>query len=60
MLISMMTKAMDQNDNVARKVFRPGVTAAQLRLQPGFEFLASVWKKISTVLVLVTMTGGRK
>ena len=39
---------------------RPGVTAVQLRLQPDFVLLRSVWKKISTVLVLVTMTGGRK
>ena len=46
--------------NCCRLVFTPGVTAAQLKLQPDFVFLASVWKKISTVLVLVTMTGGWK
>ena len=46
--------------DVARRVFRPGVTAAQLRLQPGFVLMASVWKKICTLLVLVTMIGGRK
>ena len=57
-MISMMAMALDQKDN--DKFFRPGVTAAQLRLQPGLEFLVSAWKKISTVLVLVTMTGGRK
>ena len=45
---------------LARRVFRPGVTAVHLRLQPDFAFLASVWKEISTVLVLLTMTGGRK
>ena len=62
--ITMMTMAMDRKDNdklmLQEEFVRPGVTAAQLRLQPGFVFLASVWKKISTVLVLVTMTGGRK
>ena len=46
--------------DVARRVFRPGVTATQLRLQPGFVLLPSVWNEISTVLVLVTMTGGWK
>ena len=46
--------------DAARRVFRPGVTAAQLRLQPGFVLLPSVWNEISTVLVLVTMTGGWK
>ena len=47
--------------DAARRVFRPGVTAAQLRLQPGFVLiLASVWKKIRTLLVLVTMICGRK
>ena len=49
-----------QFKSVARRVFRPGVTAVQLRLQPDFVLLPSVWKKISTVLVLVTMTGGWK
>ena len=65
MLISTTTKVVDQQDNdnfmyIAKRVYRPGVTAAQLRLQPGCVILPSVWKKISTVLVLVTMTGGRK
>ena len=64
MPISTMREVMDQQDNdsfmyVARRVYRPGVTAAQLRLQPGFALLPSVRKKITTVLLLVTMTGGR-
>ena len=40
--------------------FSPVVTALQLRLQPGLVPLSSVWKKISTMLVLVVMIGGRK
>ena len=59
MMISMMTKRQSSVD-IARRVVRPGVTATQLRLQPGLVLLPSVWKKISTVLVLVTMTGGWK
>ena len=38
----------------------PGVTAIQLRLQPVLVPLASVWKNISTVLVLVVMVDGWK
>ena len=64
MLISTTTKVVDQQDNdnfmyIAKRVYRPGVTAAQLRLQPDLALMASVRKKISTVLLLVTMTGGR-
>ena len=42
------------------KSFSPGVTALQLRLQPVNEYLPFVWKKISTLLLLVVMIGGRK
>ena len=42
------------------RIFRPGVTAAQLRLQPRVEPPLSVKKKISTLFVLDVMDGGRK
>ena len=43
------------------RAFSPGVTALQLRLQPNVvKALLSVWKKISTLLLLVVMIGGRK
>ena len=42
------------------RAFSPGVTTLQLRLQPGAVSLPSVWKKISTLLLLVVMIGGRK
>ena len=42
------------------RAFSPGVTALQLRLQPVHVYLASVWKKISTLLLLVVMIGGWK
>ena len=37
------------------KSFEPGVTAIQLRLHPAYVRSPSVWKNISTVLVLVVM-----
>ena len=40
--------------------FSPRVTALQLRLQPVVVSLPSVWKNISTLLLLVIMIGGRK
>ena len=43
-----------------RRAFSPGVTALQLRLQPVLATPAFVWKKISTLLLLVVMIGGRK
>ena len=42
------------------KSLKPGVTAIQVRLQPLVVALASVWKNISTVLVLVVTVGGWK
>ena len=43
-----------------RRGVRPGVTAVQLRLHPDVAVVASVKKKISTVLVFVVKIGGRK
>ena len=46
--------------HIARRGFKPGVTAVHLRLQPVCVPLPSVWKKMFTVLVRVVMIGGRK
>ena len=46
--------------HIARRGFKPGVTAVHLRLQPVCVPLPSVWKKMLTVLVRVVMIGGRK
>ena len=40
--------------------FTPGVTAIQVRFHPAAFTLLSVWKNISTVLVLVVIVGGWK
>ena len=42
------------------RAFSPDVTALQLRLQPEYVYKPFVWKKISTLLLLVVMFGGRK
>ena len=47
-------------DAVWMKSFEPGVTAIQLRLHPAYVQPPSVWKNISTVLVLVVIVGGWK
>ena len=42
------------------RAFSPGVTALQLRLQPDVVTWSFVWKKISTLLLLVVMIGSGK
>ena len=54
MMISIKFQAVQLRD------FTPGVTAIQVRLHPAALTLLSVWKNISTVLVLDVMFGGWK
>ena len=51
---------MNNSDMFNMRAFSPGVTALQLRLQPGLVPSLFVWKKISTLLLLVVMIGGMK
>ena len=51
---------MAKNHDVKMRVFRPGVTALQLILQPYLSSLPFVKKNMFTTLLRVVMIGGRK
>ena len=51
---------MKKRDFFGIRVFKPGALAVHVMFQPVFEFIPSVWKKISTLLLLVFMIGGEK